>query len=213
MENAIDADDRATAGKQIVMAVKPRFLLPAAAGEYLGHSTEWLRLRAQKHELFQPTIRGKGKGNLNYYSREHLDIIGDHLEDEVNFTRDNGPSVTLKAEYFLNEFTRDSVSQYLCFNHPAGSKGRRVAEAWWKERSTAPVPATVMDALAWIRKGAVAEPSAITVVLNPTTRYREIVGFQLGEIPDREWEDEEDEEFFDEEPALAMALAPDGIPF
>lgn len=99
----IDADDRATARKQIIMAVKPRFLLPAAAGEYLGHSAEWLRLRAQEHELFQPTIRGRGKGSPNYYSREHLDLIGDHLEDEKNFTRDIALGVLIRKRRNRNQ--------------------------------------------------------------------------------------------------------------
>lgn len=74
--------------RQAVFGIVPVFFLPDAAGEYLGHSGEWLRLRSAEHDLFKPTIRGKGKGSPNFYRREHLDIIADHLEDREGFPAD-----------------------------------------------------------------------------------------------------------------------------
>lgn len=73
---------------QIVFGVVPIYLSPSAAGEYLGHSHEWLRLKAAEHDLFKPTIRGRGKGSPCFYHREDLDIIADHMADPDNFTAD-----------------------------------------------------------------------------------------------------------------------------
>lgn len=73
---------------QAVFGVVPAFFLPDAAGKYLGHSDEWLRLRGAEHDLFKPTIRGRGKGSPCYYHREHLDIIADHLMDPEGFPAD-----------------------------------------------------------------------------------------------------------------------------
>jgi DNA repair protein RadD len=125
----------------------------------------------------------------------------------------DGPSVTLRVEYILNEFTRQSASQFLCFNHPANSKARRMAEQWWRDRSRAPVPATVMDALAWIRKGAVSEPDSITLLHSQGNRYPEIIGMELGEIPENGCEEETDDAFFDREPSLTSFYDPNDIPF
>lgn len=127
--------------------------------------------------------------------------------------KENGPSVTLRVRYIFNEFTKDSISQYLCFNHPAHSKGRRIAEQWWRERSSAPIPATVMDALAWTEKGAVAEPMEITILQDPGSKYPEIISMELADIPDKKWDEETDDDFFDAEPAMAGSYDPNSIPF
>lgn len=126
-----------------------------------------------------------------------------------------GPSVTLRVEYVLNEFTRDVAREFLCFNHPIGTKGRRLAEEWWRLRSAAPVPATVMDALALIKKGALAETNAITMVREPGKQWPEIVGYDLGDTPVWDWPEEGDEDFFSIETAGigAAGYGADDIPF
>ncbi len=63
--------------------------------------------------------------------------------------------------------------EFICLNHPPGTKGRRIAEAWWKERSAAPVPFTVMDDLALIKRGTLAEPRTLTLVSKPGEKYSE----------------------------------------
>lgn len=126
--------------------------------------------------------------------------------------KDGGPSVTLRVQYLLNEFTNQTVSEFLCFNHPAGNFGRQRAETWWKDRSQAPVPATVMDALALARRGALAEPRALTLIQPTGKKYPEIVGMDLGETPPWDPTDEQDEDFFAADP-VAATMADDDIPF
>ena len=126
--------------------------------------------------------------------------------------KEGGTSVTLRVEYVLNEYMHEVAKEWLCFNHPANSKGRRIAEQWWKLRSNAPVPATVMDALALIRKGALADVNAITLRREPGEQYSKIVGYDLADIP--YWDDagSDDEEFFDQTP-LAELVGAENIPF
>lgn len=125
--------------------------------------------------------------------------------------KDEGPSVTLRVEYVLNEVMNRTIMEFVCFNHPPGSYARRRAEEWWKERSAAPVPATVMDALAMIDRGALAEPRSLTIVHPPGEKYPKIVGKNIRDIPHWDWPDEMDDDFF-----AATAGAPmdaDDIPF
>lgn len=127
--------------------------------------------------------------------------------------KEDGPSVTFRAEYVLNEFTGKSISQYLCFDHPRGNKGRIMAETWWRDRSAAPVPDTVMDAVALAQRGALAVPKMVTFIQKPDKKYPEIIGIYLGEKP--EWNgEEEDDDFFSAEPVAAgAAIDPNDLPF
>ncbi len=125
--------------------------------------------------------------------------------------KDSGPSVTLRVEYQPDGFLSKRIMQFLCFDHPPGSWARKNAEAWWRERSNAPVPATVMDALAMAKRGALAEPEAITLVTQSDKKYPEIVGMQLGDKPYWEPMEEDDEAFFTAEPIGSFDT--DDIPF
>lgn len=89
----------------MVFGIVPVFFLPTAAGKYLGHSDEWLKAKAREHDLYKPTIRGKGKGSPNYYHRDHLDIIAEHMMDEENFSREAAWSVWLRIR-------RNRIQQY-----------------------------------------------------------------------------------------------------
>lgn len=126
--------------------------------------------------------------------------------------KETGPSVTLRVEYIINEFTGDVVREFLCFNHPPESKMRRAAEQWWRFRSAAPVPTTAMDALAYIKKGALAEPRSLTLAKEPGEKYPEIVGVDMPDIPHWDWPDEADDDFF-ADTAYATAYDANDIPF
>ena len=139
-------------------------------------------------------------------------IVETHDVQYVNYTEHSKNAVTLRAEYVLNPLTGKSVSQYLCFNHAPGSYARRVAEQWWRERSNAPMPGTVMDALALIRKGALINPASVTISKKPGDKYQDIVGFDLGVVPEYEAIEESDEDFFSETASAVGADAND-IPF
>lgn len=66
----------------------------------------------------------------------------------VNFRRHEKPGkpATLCVEY--HGWFQQSVREWVCFDHPAGSFPRRKASAWWKDRGGLdPVPANVEEAL------------------------------------------------------------------
>lgn len=52
---------------------------------------------------------------------------------------------TLRVAYTCS---RKTFSEFLCFDHPAGSYPRRKAEAWWREKTSTAIPASVDAALA-----------------------------------------------------------------
>lgn len=125
--------------------------------------------------------------------------------------KENGVSVTFRVKYIINSFTGKMVNQFLCFDHPKGNYGRKVAEEWWRERSNAPVPDTVMDALAMAKVGALCEPVKLTLVQNAGKKYPEIVGMELPEKP--EWQEiAVDEDFFADSPSCEVMDVND-LPF
>lgn len=68
-----------------------------------------------------------------------------------------------------------SHSEWVCFEHEGYP--RQKAEAWWKRRSEAPIPATVEDALAACNAQLVQQPVAIQV--KPVGQYVEIIGVRF----------------------------------
>ena len=122
--------------------------------------------------------------------------------------KEGGVSVTLRVQYVIGSFSGRSVSEFICFNHPRGGYARRMAENWWRVRTSAPMPDTVMDALALIAQGALGKVNSITIVERPGSKYEEIVGVDF-EVVDREWPDETDDEFF----AAAPEPELEDIPF
>ncbi len=131
---------------------------------------------------------------------------GQHVKE-----KDSGISVTMRVEYVTNSFTNEMVREFLCFDHPAGNFGRRRAEEWWMERSNAPVPDSVMDALIMAERGALAEPSSLTLMYPRGLKYPEIVGMELGEKP--AWGGTADDADFFADAAPAAPYDPDDIPF
>lgn len=71
---------------QVVFGVAPRFLSPKIAGKRLGHSHGWLDIQSKKHDLFKPTVRGRGKGCPCFYDVNHLELIADYMINEPDFT-------------------------------------------------------------------------------------------------------------------------------
>ncbi|MDR1519045.1 MAG: DEAD/DEAH box helicase [Planctomycetota bacterium] len=115
--------------------------------------------------------------------------------------KDYGTSVTLKVSYVINSFMNKTVDEYFGFGHQKEFVRRKAAE-WWRKRSRAPAPATVMDALYLIKVGAVAETRTITTKPDERDkRYERVVACELDEIP--EWREEQADEDFFAEPATA----------
>ena len=123
--------------------------------------------------------------------------------------KSDGISVTLGVEYIVHEFTRKVIREFIGFGHQK-SFVRQKAAAWWRERSLAPVPETVMDAFYAARRGALAPTKTITTL--PDGKYEKIIKYELGEKP--EWfGGDPDEDFFAEAPSAEPAPALENIPF
>ena len=73
------------------------------------------------------------------------------------------------------------ISEWVCFEHTGYARAK--AEAWWRQRSDDPVPATASEAVELANAGSLAPALAITVRRVAGERYDRIVGCQLGEKP------------------------------
>jgi len=106
----------------------------------------------------------------------------------------------------------DYRSEWICFEHTGYARAK--AEAWWRQRSNAPVPETAAEAVALAEAGALCETRSITVRSAAGEKYDRIVGYDLGPKPPwREpgWDDLGDEAQ-DGEPA-ACGIDDDEVPF
>ena len=65
-----------------------------------------------------------------------------------------------------------------------GSFPRRKAEVWWRERSNAPCPDTVQEAIELAESGALAPCKAIRIGRNKGDQYDRVTWHDLGPIPD-----------------------------
>ena len=81
-----------------------------------------------------------------------------------------GKPVSLRVTYACGLL---SHSEWVCFEH--AGYARTKAEAWWRKRSTAPIPATVAEALEDV--AGLKEPDAIQV--RPVGQYIEITAFRF----------------------------------
>lgn len=86
---------------------------------------------------------------------------------------------TMRVDYRIgfNEY----VSEWVCFEHEGYA--RQKAVAWWRARSSDPVPDTVDEAVDQAEDGALAPTLAITVERKPGEKYDRIVAHKLGEKP------------------------------
>ena len=86
---------------------------------------------------------------------------------------------TMRVEYRIG--FRRSVSEFIHFERTGFL--RRKAEAWWRQRSIDPVPATAAEAVRLARAGTLAPAETITVRTTAGKKYNDIVGHKLGPIP------------------------------
>ncbi len=123
----------------------------------------------------------------------------------VHVKRDAPPDAprTMRVDYRIGEFW--TKSEWVCFEHTGWA--RKKAEFWWKQRSNAPVPETVDEAVALAEAGALCETLSIAVRSAAGEKYDSIVGYDLGEIPP--WrEPGEDDETAAERPWVNLAEVP-----
>lgn len=101
---------------------------------------------------------------------------------------------TMKVEYRVgfNEYYRE----WICLEH--SGYARKNAEAWWRQRSRAPMPETVKEAVYLAKEGALASPYSITVRKISNEKYANIIRYELGEIPELEETEGIGEEIFED---------------
>lgn len=117
---------------------------------------------------------------------------------------------TLRVDYEIGYYKNQS--EWICLEHTGFA--RQKAEAWWRARSSMPLPSSAEEAVELAENGALAETLAITVRAVAGEKFNRIVDYELGDIPDpialRPPPDPE-ESGSGEEPDYAMA--DDDIPF
>jgi DNA repair protein RadD len=94
----------------------------------------------------------------------------------------NDPESTpsMRATYWCGDFP--VADEWICFEHQGFARDKAVK--WWQERSQHPVPESVEDAVQIARRGGLAETSKIVVKPQPGTRFKRIVSYELGEVPE-----------------------------
>lgn len=86
---------------------------------------------------------------------------------------------TMRVDYRVG--FNDYHSEWVCFEHTGYARAK--AEAWWRRRSSVPVPETAEEAVRLADAGALAETKSITVRSVAGEKYDRIVGYDLGEVP------------------------------
>lgn len=94
--------------------------------------------------------------------------------------RDDDDPKTLRVDYWIS--LNDRVSEWVCVEHD-GWAGKRAAE-WWAERSNDPFPASSQHAVDIANAHGVAITEAITVKRTEGNKFPEIVGHEVGEVPE-----------------------------
>lgn len=119
--------------------------------------------------------------------------------EEVYLSRNKGKECkqdTLRVDYICRRDDgdmRETISEWICLEHSIGFPRVR-AVGWWKERSDAPVPDNIDDAITLWSGGALADCSRIKA--QKQGRWWRILAYELGEKPQswdfgRSWDDEE----------------------
>jgi hypothetical protein len=89
----------------------------------------------------------------------------------------------MRVEYVTSTgLLRESVSEWICIEHDGWA--RQKAASWWSQRSLAPCPASVDEAVALAKAGALATCEAITVSVIAGEKWPKIVGYKLGARPE-----------------------------
>jgi DNA repair protein RadD len=73
-------------------------------------------------------------------------------------------------------------SEWICLEHSGYARGKAVA--WWKRRSSDPVPTTIERAVQIALGGGLAITNAITVRSVSGEQYERIIDCQLGPMPE-----------------------------
>jgi len=92
---------------------------------------------------------------------------------------ENAPN-TMRVEYRIG--WHKYQSEWICFEHDGYA--RRKAEAWWRQRSNAPIPDTADEAVQIAQDDGLADTKKITVRSIAGEPYERIIGYELGDKPE-----------------------------
>jgi DNA repair protein RadD len=137
------------------------------------------------YEFDPPPVKHDAKpSNACVLSGKYTDRTYDvqNMRYHVHTKRDASPDTprTLRVEYGIG--WHQYRSEWVCLEHKGYA--RLKAEQWWAKRSKMPVPETVEEAVRLAEGGALCKTKSITTRLKENDRYEQIIGHDLGEVPD-----------------------------
>lgn len=96
---------------------------------------------------------------------------------------------TLRVMYTYG--VQEIISEFICVEHPPGF-ARNKAQSWWKKRCSLPMPESAEEAARLGNAGCLAEPLEVLVQGVKGSKWPELKGVKLGEIPIAEAPTDED---------------------
>jgi len=100
---------------------------------------------------------------------------------------------TMRVTYWCGDVP--VADEWICIEHTGWAFQK--AQLWWQKRSNHPIPQTIEEAVEIGRRGGIAETYSVTAMPEPGTRFKKIVGYEIGEIPEPV---DLESEFWEEEP-------------
>lgn len=88
---------------------------------------------------------------------------------------------TLRVRYHYG--IGDSVSEWVCVEHPEGTFANRKARTWWDGRCNFPMPDNVVEAWMHGQAGLLAQPLEVTFKVKPGDYFPEVTGVKLWHRP------------------------------
>jgi len=93
---------------------------------------------------------------------------------------EEGAPQTLRVSYGYG--VGEMISEFICIEHPPGF-AKNKAQAWWKKRTGLPMPETAEEAAHLGNAGCLAEPLEILIQDIKGSKWPELKGVKLGEVP------------------------------
>lgn len=123
------------------------------------------------------------EGIISGEKTQEVRRVTDQIIYAVHTKRGAAPDAprTMRVEYPIgfNEY----VSEWVCVEHEHGFAARKASE-WWRKRSRDTQPTSADIAVVMANEGCLAEPTEITIERTAGDRFPQIVGCQLGDIPE-----------------------------
>jgi DNA repair protein RadD len=125
----------------------------------------------------EPVSGGKGDG-------DEVSVCGVSYSVHRKKGADESAPKTMRVTYKIDTGTleRRWESEWVCVEHEGFA--RKKALTWWRKRCAFPMPKSAVEAVTMAEHGMLAEPKTLKLRTRRGERFPEIVGADLGEIPD-----------------------------